>query len=444
MSSHTPERHPFGPPHRESPSEAAPPSDESEPKAAEEPSRGALFDGSFRERLRARRSGPQAPEPGQDEEPPPQEQSEDQREREGLPPGFRMRHDRHYVEELSSPAQNAPLRYLDISRLRARQPLHQNEGLGALIASVRELGLVQPLVVRPHGRDFEVVAGAKRLAAASAAGLRTVPCIVQELDDQRAERYAEAARVRGDSPQSASEAQATEAQATGSRTTPAVTHPSLSANAIEEIEKSLRSIVSSVEMMRSAPGALLERAARDLMAAEAHRCDWLVRASRRLQETAGTEARGVVDLQAVVERQIALLEPESRLLGVETQLTLPEPLFVRAVESDLAMAIEGVLRSLLACLAESRGGVLRVELVREGGSVAVLAHQNLHTLSAELADRFFDADFSDRPGGFAAATGLACARLVFQDFGGVLQLLRTSSAGPLQGFGVLGRLPLQA
>lgn len=459
MSSHTPERRPFGSKEPKSPSEPLPPPDEGE--AAEESGRGALFDGSFRERLRARRAVvPPASAELEDHE---TSVSEDQRE--GLPPGFRMRHDRHYVDELSAQPASAPLRYLDIGRLRTRQPLPRGEGLGTLIASIRELGLVQPLVVRPRGHDFEVVAGAKRLAAASAAGLRTLPCVVQDLDDLRAERVAEAARVRGSVAQQEHRGGEAPARPPSQPARDAESTPpeptALSAGAIEEIEKSLRSIVSSVEMMRSAPGELLERAARDLMAAEAYRCDWLVRASRRLQsphlsaasdaDAAGSGAPprrnwGAVDLPALVERQIALLEPENRLLGVETQVSLPreELLVVRSVEGDLATAVEGVLRSLLAGLAESRGGQLHVEVNRQGSLVALRVHQDLHGLPPELADRFFDHAFAERPGGVASATGLASARQTFEDYGGTLQLLRADASGPLlgQGFGVLGRLPL--
>lgn len=56
------------------------------------------------------------------------------------------------------------------------------EQLGQLAASIRELGVLQPLVVCPQGETFEVIAGRRRLAAARQAGLTTVPCIVRELD----------------------------------------------------------------------------------------------------------------------------------------------------------------------------------------------------------------------------------------------------------------------
>ena len=58
------------------------------------------------------------------------------------------------------------------------------ESLASLTASVRELGVLQPLLVRPaaDGR-FELVAGERRLRAAKRAGLPTVPVIVRSVDD---------------------------------------------------------------------------------------------------------------------------------------------------------------------------------------------------------------------------------------------------------------------
>ena len=54
-----------------------------------------------------------------------------------------------------------------------------------LVASVREHGVLQPILVRQVGAAFEVIAGARRFRAAKAAGLETVPCIVRELSDKQ-------------------------------------------------------------------------------------------------------------------------------------------------------------------------------------------------------------------------------------------------------------------
>ena len=54
--------------------------------------------------------------------------------------------------------------------------------LAALTASVREHGVLQPLLVRPVGDGYEVIAGERRLRAAMAAGLIEVPIVVREAD----------------------------------------------------------------------------------------------------------------------------------------------------------------------------------------------------------------------------------------------------------------------
>ena len=58
------------------------------------------------------------------------------------------------------------------------------EALASLTASVRELGVLQPLLVRPEGDGrYELIAGERRWRAAKRAGLPSVPVIVRTVDD---------------------------------------------------------------------------------------------------------------------------------------------------------------------------------------------------------------------------------------------------------------------
>jgi len=54
------------------------------------------------------------------------------------------------------------------------------EALASLAESVRQHGLLQPLVVRRVAGHYELIAGERRLRAAAAAGLETVPVVVRE------------------------------------------------------------------------------------------------------------------------------------------------------------------------------------------------------------------------------------------------------------------------
>jgi ParB family chromosome partitioning protein len=69
----------------------------------------------------------------------------------------------------------------------SRQPRRRfdAEGISELAESVRAQGLVQPVVVRPMpGGTWELIAGERRLRAAKAAGLATIPALVRESDDR--------------------------------------------------------------------------------------------------------------------------------------------------------------------------------------------------------------------------------------------------------------------
>jgi ParB family transcriptional regulator, chromosome partitioning protein len=69
----------------------------------------------------------------------------------------------------------------------ARHPLRREIGtIDRLMSSIERNGLLQPIIVRPRGDTFEVVAGNRRLAACKALKIKKVPCLVVELDDRRA------------------------------------------------------------------------------------------------------------------------------------------------------------------------------------------------------------------------------------------------------------------
>jgi len=60
------------------------------------------------------------------------------------------------------------------------------EELADLEASLRTSGLLQPITVRPAGRGYELIAGERRLRAATRLGWTEIPAVVKEIDDQTA------------------------------------------------------------------------------------------------------------------------------------------------------------------------------------------------------------------------------------------------------------------
>lgn len=83
---------------------------------------------------------------------------------------------------------------IPVSAIRAnpRQPRGEfpEETLEALARSIREVGVLQPVVVRRRDGGYEMVAGERRLRAAKLAGLATIPAIVREGDDSESLREA--------------------------------------------------------------------------------------------------------------------------------------------------------------------------------------------------------------------------------------------------------------
>jgi ParB family chromosome partitioning protein len=73
-------------------------------------------------------------------------------------------------------------------RPNPRQPRKRfaEESLKELADSIREKGLLQPLLVRPQGDGYELVAGERRYRAALMAGLQEVPAVVKDLTDREA------------------------------------------------------------------------------------------------------------------------------------------------------------------------------------------------------------------------------------------------------------------
>ena len=59
------------------------------------------------------------------------------------------------------------------------------EKLAELASSIKEYGVVEPLIVRSKGKKYELVAGERRLRAAKLAGLKTVPVIIREYDNNK-------------------------------------------------------------------------------------------------------------------------------------------------------------------------------------------------------------------------------------------------------------------
>jgi len=87
--------------------------------------------------------------------------------------------------QTQSEYRNLPLVSLTESATNPRRSFDQT-ALGELAESIKTQGILAPLVVRPVGQHFEIVAGARRYRAAQLAGLETAPVRIVELTDSQA------------------------------------------------------------------------------------------------------------------------------------------------------------------------------------------------------------------------------------------------------------------
>lgn len=94
------------------------------------------------------------------------------------------------LEKLLGRAAHAHVEEIEISRIepspyQARRQFEERE-LSDLAQSIENYGIIQPIVIRPVGERYQIVAGERRFRACALLGLRTIPAIVQKMDDERA------------------------------------------------------------------------------------------------------------------------------------------------------------------------------------------------------------------------------------------------------------------
>jgi len=94
------------------------------------------------------------------------------------------------ISDVSSPEALAQASRIPISRIRPNrfQPRKRfsQEELASLTDSVRRDGVLAPVLLRPSGDGYELIAGERRWRASQAAGLQDIPAVVRDVDDLQA------------------------------------------------------------------------------------------------------------------------------------------------------------------------------------------------------------------------------------------------------------------
>jgi ParB family chromosome partitioning protein len=89
------------------------------------------------------------------------------------------------VDQLGRPGGVAIGRLIPIEDIEPnpRQPRQNLGDLSELTASIREKGVLEPILVRQNGSRYQIIAGERRYRAATEAGLAEMPCIVRDSTD---------------------------------------------------------------------------------------------------------------------------------------------------------------------------------------------------------------------------------------------------------------------
>lgn len=313
-----------------------------------------------------------------------------------------MRADRHYVDLIASRGAAGRERSIAVTALEP-PAVADVPALVPLIDSVKQHGILQPLLVNERG-GLRVIAGQRRLAAAIAAGLREVPCLVHDVDDEVADQLRAASN------------------GAAAAATPAVAaHLSRpAALAGEELAKSLATASSLADLLTGSISELSRGIVGTLLRAELWRSSALLQASRAVRDEL-VVMRGVVPVAPLVERVIQGFAAERRVRHVEfvPHIDLPAGHLVIADERLLASALGGAVLASLAlieALAVSR--ITVVAGLTATKQLTLVASQEHVQPSAVWAERAFDAEWRERPGGAAVGVGMAALQHAARVHGG--------------------------
>ena len=108
--------------------------------------------------------------------------------RSGLPDDIGMRHDTHFVDFISKKATAPLVRMIPLDRIEPnpRQARSELGNIDELVNSIKSKGVLEPIIVRPRGEKYEIIAGERRFVASKNASQKEIPCIEMNVTDSEA------------------------------------------------------------------------------------------------------------------------------------------------------------------------------------------------------------------------------------------------------------------
>ena len=272
-----------------------------------------------------------------------------------------------------------------------------------LAASIREVGLLQPLLVTScESSRFELVAGRHRLFAARKAGLASVPCLLVNADGDAANMLKEHTERRSTVEERAA------AAAPGPVSAEAAGTAEVLRTAFSEISNSMRFIDSLAPIARTNDSGLRATMIVNAISVEAHRATTLAAAASLLTRREPLNL-APVDCASVLQTIRSEVKVEARLKGVAIDWSESVALARTVADSEaLSTGWSALIHAMLA-LAEE-GDRLEVALDAPRVRPALILKIKIRTDAPALnVERFFDANWAGHPAGRCGAIMLAAA-----------------------------------
>jgi ParB family chromosome partitioning protein len=99
-----------------------------------------------------------------------------------------MRHDTHFVDFISKKVTAPLVRMISLDRIEPnpRQARSELGNIEELMNSIKSKGVLEPIIVRPRGEKYEIIAGERRFVASKNAGQKEIPCLEMNVTDNEA------------------------------------------------------------------------------------------------------------------------------------------------------------------------------------------------------------------------------------------------------------------
>jgi ParB/RepB/Spo0J family partition protein len=282
--------------------------------------------------------------------------------------------------------------------------------LDALTRSIRAHGILHPLLVREKDGGYEIIAGRRRYAAAVAAGLAELPCILKQVDDAEADALSAADNTRASGASSPLRA-AVAAQLS---------------TAIGDVRNGVSAMVRSLGLLPTMRAGYERDIVEDLVRAQAWRTLWLTNTTAFLSSGDLPVGRRRL-FPAVVDGIIEAFDSERRLGDIRVDL-VHGPTHAIVDDSLVGLAVTGAIVVTLSILRNVKQPAIALRTYALGDDLVGLeVTQHQVGISREMSERFSNRELTSGVVDIALA-GIALAHATAA-YGGASELSRLGDTG---------------